>query len=307
MIFDPKNYHVQIIQRSKEILKILIVEDKLSKEQLDLFWRATEFDDETRREIYNIIEETSTPMQNHHVMQFLNKFLESSDAIITPEAISCISEMGKYSRGSLEQSKSIADLLWRFSTSQTKLLEISSIAITKLCELMKIFKYSEAKPFFINCLDNLRIGVALINTIKILRSLFKEVEYVLTHFDTRRNADSDEKWTKEAQDEIEQKTTEDENIICTSACIRHYIDNEGLVDVLIDNLMKYSKITQSRLCKVKEKQKAHEFVFEGGYDYKTNITERLEFIKFLASHSFYTISRKEVDVIWSLLIDECSY
>ena len=120
MIFDPKNYHVQIIQRSKEILKILIVEDKLSKEQLDLFWRATEFDDETRREIYNIIEETSTPMQSHHVMQFLNKFLESSDAIITPEAISCISEMGKYSRGSLEQSKSIADLLWRFSTSQTK-------------------------------------------------------------------------------------------------------------------------------------------------------------------------------------------
>lgn len=305
MIFDPKNYHVQIIQRSKEILKILIVEDKLSKEQLDLFWRATEFDDETRREIYNIIEETSTPMQSHHVMQFLNKFLESSDAIITPEAISCISEMGKYSRGSPEQSKSIADLLWRFSTGQTKYLEISSIAITKFCELMKKFKYSEAKPYFINCLDNLRNGVASINTIRILRSLFREVEYVLTHFDTRRQADSDdERRTKEAQDEIEQKTTEDENIICTSACIRHYIDNEGLVDVLLDNLVKYSKITQSRLGEVKEKQKAHEFVFEGGYDHKTNITERLEFIKFLASHSSYTISRKEVDVIWSLLIDE---
>ena len=55
-------------------------------------------------------------MQSYHVMQFLNKFLESSDAIITPEAISCIFEMGKYSRGLPEQSKSIADLLWRFST-----------------------------------------------------------------------------------------------------------------------------------------------------------------------------------------------
>ena len=87
---------------------------------------------------------------------------------------------------------------------------------------MKKFKYSEAKPYFINCLNNLRNCVVSINTIRILRSLFREVEYVLTDFDTRRQADSDdEKRTKEAQDEIEQKTIEDDNIICTSACIRH--------------------------------------------------------------------------------------
>lgn len=214
LIFDPKNYHVQIIQRSKEILKFLIVEDKFSKEQLDLFWRATEFDDETRREIYKIIEETSTPMQSHHVMQFLNKFQEEKEAKIIPEAVNCIFEMGKYSKGSQDQSRSIANLLWRFSTDQNNPLDVSNIAITKFCELLKKWKYSDAKSYFYGCLNNLKNHVASIESIKILRRIFRDVEFILTHFDRKKQTDSDdEKQTKETQDETDQKASEDEDII----------------------------------------------------------------------------------------------
>lgn len=305
IIFDSKNYHVQIIQRSKEILKFLIVEDKLTKTQLDLFWKATEFDDETRREMYNIIQETSAPMQSHHVMQFLNKFLENSDAVITPEAINCIFEIGKASKGSAEQARSIADLLWRFSIDQNNALEVSNIAITKFCELMRKWKYSEAKPYFLSCLSNLKNDVASIESIKVVCKLFKAVEFVLTRFEDRiKQAESDETRTKEAQEEISQKSTEDDEIICTSACIMHFIDKERLIDVFLENFVKYSKASQLRLSEVKDKAKTQDFVFEGRYDHKTNITERLEFIKFLASHSSYMISRKEVDTIWSLLIDD---
>ena len=304
LIFDPKSYHVQIIQRSKEILKFLIVEDKFSQEQLDLFWRATEFDDETRREIYKIIEETSTPMQSHHVMQFLNKFQEDKDAKIIPEAVNCIFEMGKYSKGSQDQSRSIANLLWRFSTDQNNPLDVSNIAISKFCELLKKWKYSDAKSYFFSCLNNLKNYNASIESIKILRKIFRDVEFILTHFDRKKQVDSDdEKQTKETQDETDQKASEDEDIIWTSACILHFIEKENLIDVFLDNFVNYSKVSQSKLTEIKEKTKVHEFVFEGRYDHKTNITERLEFIKFLASHSSYTISRKEVDTIWNMLID----
>ena len=98
IIFDHKNYHVQIIQRSKEILKFLVTEDKLSSEELDLFWKGTSFDDETRREIYKIIEEVSGVMKNHHVVQFLDKFTKDKDVKIIPEAVNCIFEMGKSSK-----------------------------------------------------------------------------------------------------------------------------------------------------------------------------------------------------------------
>ena len=309
LIFDQKNYHVQIIQRSKEILKFLIVEDKLSEEQLNLFWRATEFDDETRREMYKIIDESSTPMQTHHVMQFLNKFKAEKDAKIIPEAVNCIYEMGKFSKGTTEHSQSIADLLWRFATDQQNPLEVSNIAITKLADLLKKWKYSTAKPYFYKCLDNLRNHQASIESIKILRRIFRDVEYILTSFDRKKAEDKDfERGDKASDDNEDQeeniRKNEDENIICTSACILHFIEKENIIEVFLQDFREYSKAAQARLDQVKEKGKVQEFIFDGRFDHKTNITERLEFLKFLASHSSYTISRKEVDVIWSSLVDE---
>ena len=313
IIFDQKNYHVQIIQRSKEILKFLIVENSLGDAELSMFWKATEFDDETRREMFKIIHEVSTPMTTEHKIQFLNKFKEDTKAKIIPEAVDCIYEMGKFTSGSFENAQSVAELLWKFAVDESNPLEVSNLSITKLCDLLKKWKYTVAKPFFYNCLENLKNNKATIESIKVMKKIFRDVEYVLTRLrhdgDQERNDDAEESNTGDDQEQPEtqqvaEESKEDENIICTSACILHFIEKEDLIKVFLDNFIEYSKTTQKLLDQVKDKSKVQEYVFSGRYDHKTNITERLEFLKFLAAHSSYTISRNEVDKIWSFLIDK---
>lgn len=303
VIFDPKNYHVQIIQRSKEILKFLIVQDKLDEQSLNLFWRGTEFDDETRREMYKIIHESCTPMKTHHVMQFLEKFKKEKNAKIIPEAVECIFEMGKFSHDTAEHSRSIAEILYRISTDQSNPVGVSNLAISKFCDLLKKWKFSSAKPFFTSCIENLKAHKGSIESIKILKKIFRDVEYILTSFKSKKDSDEETEEGKEAN-EHQEIVKEDENIICTSACILHYIEEEKLIEIFLDDFISYSKASQKRLEEVKDKSKTQEFIFNGRFDHKTNITERLEFLKFLAAHSPYTISRKEVDIIWSTLIDE---
>ena len=289
LIFDSKNYHVQIIQRSKEILNFLITEDKLTQDQLDLFWRGTEFDDETRREIYKIIEEVSSSMKSHHVMEFLNKFTSDKDAKIIPETVNCIFEMGKSSKVSEEHSLAIAELLWRFASEEKNPVEVSDAAITKIGDLLKKWKFSTAKPYFYKCLDNLKTHSSSIESLKILRKIFKDVEYV-------SKTKPDEEAGNQEEDKKEQ---EDEGITNCDSCIIYFIEKEKILEVFLDNLRNYSKVTQGKITEVKDKTKIQEFKFEGRYDHKTNINQRLEFLKFLAAHSEFTISRKEVDIIWS--------
>ena len=305
VIFDQKNYHVQIIQRSKEILKFLIVENKLTEEQLNLFWKGTEFDDETRREMYKIIEEASTPMQPHHVMQFLNKITAEKDAKIIPEAVNCVYEMGKYTKDSTETSQAIVNLLWRFATDQQNPLDVSNTAITKLADLLKKWKFSTAKTYFYKCLDNLKNHNAEIESMKILKRIFRDVEYPLTSFGNEQvESRQKEGEDKAANLEENKKDEKEDGIVNTSTCILHFIEKENILQVFLDDFKHYNKKTQSNYEKVKDKSKVKEHVFDGRYDHQTNIKERLEFVKFLASYSSFTISRKEVNVIWSLLIDE---
>jgi hypothetical protein len=303
LIFDLKDYHVQIIQRSKEILRFLIVEDKLSEKMLNLFWRGTEFDDETRREIYKIIEECSSPMKEHHVKQFLNKFISEKNAKIIPEAVVCIYEMGKFSKGDASENElAVGELLWRFATDIKNPPEVSNSAITKLGDLLKKWKFSTAKPYFYKCLDNLKTHKASIESMKIFKRIFKEVEYVIASFKDRNFGEDDD--VKETEGDKPKEDKVDEDIISPSTCIHHFIQEENIIDALLDNLQTYSKFTQGQVHKVKDQTKISEYIFEGRYDHRTNITERLEFLKFLALYSHFTISRKQVDFIWSCLVDE---
>ena len=306
IIFDHKNYHVQIIQRSKEILKFLITEDKLTEKQLDLLWKGTAFDDETRREVYKIIEEVSSSMKSNHVLGFLNKFTTDKEVKITPEAVDCIFEMGKSSRTSSEHSLAIAELLWRFATDHKNPIDVSDIAITRLGDLLRKWEFSTAKPYFYKCLENLKNHYSIIESLKILKKIIKDSDYAdLPEVSTDAEFHPQEDQEEETKGSQEEKVVAEENgIYNRSDCIIHFIEKENILELLLDDIQAYSKITQGKISEVKDKSKIQEFIFKGRYDHKTNITQRLEFLKFLAANSTYTISRKEVDIIWNCLVDE---
>ena len=86
--------------------------------------------------------------------------------------------------------------------------------------------------------------------------------------------------------------------------IDHFINNEGLIDVILSNFLNYCKTTQSILHHVIDKVQVEEHCFVGRYDHTININIRLNFLTFLAAHSSYKIGYNELSAIYNMLIDQ---
>jgi hypothetical protein len=54
-LFDPKKTHLQLVQRTTDVLKLLLAENSLSQQLLEQFWSLTKAD--YKFEIYKIINE----------------------------------------------------------------------------------------------------------------------------------------------------------------------------------------------------------------------------------------------------------
>ena len=74
IIFHPTKYHVQIIARSDEVLKLLLNEDKFTDEDLEQVWDARAFDGEVEKEVYTLIRHCSYHMQADVKRKILAKF-----------------------------------------------------------------------------------------------------------------------------------------------------------------------------------------------------------------------------------------
>ena len=57
ILFDPKKTHLQIVQRTNDVLKLLLMEDMFSLEIMEMFWSLAKTD--YKFEIYKIINDVS--------------------------------------------------------------------------------------------------------------------------------------------------------------------------------------------------------------------------------------------------------
>lgn len=64
-IFDTKKTHIQLVQRSSDILKLLLQEDLLTIQILEQFWSLSKTD--YKVEIYKIINEISVWFKQPHI------------------------------------------------------------------------------------------------------------------------------------------------------------------------------------------------------------------------------------------------
>lgn len=55
LIFSPRRFHLQIVQRSVEVIKIYISEKKFEQPQIDILWDSTLIDETALIEVYKII------------------------------------------------------------------------------------------------------------------------------------------------------------------------------------------------------------------------------------------------------------
>ena len=78
-IFGP-NYHSQIINKSKEIVKLLLLENQLSKEEIELIWNCTKRGDlEAKVTILKLLSELADNLKEDYVEMLLNNIKSTTD------------------------------------------------------------------------------------------------------------------------------------------------------------------------------------------------------------------------------------
>lgn len=59
-VFDPARVHLQIVQRSHEIIRIYARNDKLSPEHVRRMWESTATDETSQIEVYKVLIDASS-------------------------------------------------------------------------------------------------------------------------------------------------------------------------------------------------------------------------------------------------------
>lgn len=86
-IYGP-NSHIQLINRSKDLLELMIKEDKLSDKEMELIWQATKKGDlEGRLSILKTFKEISKVLKQKHISMLLENIYQDSSQELIPEEI----------------------------------------------------------------------------------------------------------------------------------------------------------------------------------------------------------------------------
>ena len=89
-IYGP-NSHIQLINKSKELLEIMIQEDKLSDKEIDLIWSATKNGDlEGKLTILKTFKEISKSLKPKHIKLLLDSIYQSTGSDLINEEIEVI-------------------------------------------------------------------------------------------------------------------------------------------------------------------------------------------------------------------------
>lgn len=116
-IWDSKKTHMQLVQRSNDIFKLLMKEDKMSNELLDLFWNLTNTP-AYKSEVFKIINEAAFHLKTSHIEYFFNKITQTPNDKLSMEEFNALSELGKYCKNQEFMNK-VSNFFWKIITEAT--------------------------------------------------------------------------------------------------------------------------------------------------------------------------------------------
>lgn len=61
--FSRERGHMQFVQRSEELIKLLISQDALSEEEMEMVWASKKLDENTKLEVYKIFNELASRLK----------------------------------------------------------------------------------------------------------------------------------------------------------------------------------------------------------------------------------------------------
>ena len=153
-IWDARKTHAQLVQRSDEIFKLLLKEDKLDDKIMALFWSLTKSDYQPA--VLKIISDCSYYLKQRHFDFLFNEITGNVPAEkLSIADFNCLCDMGKSAK-SLEFLQKIVEFFWHIVVnSENYKEELVENCLSKFAEMVKYWSLDKKKVIFANLIKQL--------------------------------------------------------------------------------------------------------------------------------------------------------
>jgi ubiquitin carboxyl-terminal hydrolase 34 len=265
-IYGP-NSHIQLINKSKDLLEIMLKEDKLSDGEMEMIWSATKKGDlEGKLTILRTLKEISKSLQPKHISALLDNIYNSKSTELVDDEIDLIYELSTHK----SQGEEILERCIKFFTqcllsSKNDEGERTQILINKIFETTKLnpsFKSSVIKTA-LECLEK---GDTVNLALKLLTKYLKDSD-LETDFDLNSLL----------------------------------LQNNKLVTLFCDGFIKYINVVKE---KAKNWTQDIDLLPLKDFSHSQNIKARLQFINVLISQRLWGVSENDpIDFVYTNLIE----
>lgn len=244
MIWDPKKTHLQIVQRTNEVFKLLLRENMLSEELLNMFWSLSKSD--YRSEIVKIINDTSIYLKQPHIEFIFSQIKEIPSNELKVSEFECLCELGRYCKDEEFKNK-VCNFFWDIISNSTGYnAEIIENCLNKFCEMVKYWEVKQKAMFFNKINDAmLKFDSPVIPILKLFKKLVEDqkekTRYSMntgTKFTSTGRAVANFS-TSQVNDEQSQNTMEKELTLDDALNSLQQDETKGLVQSLLANLSDY--------------------------------------------------------------------
>lgn len=294
------NSHIQLINKSKDLVEIMLSENKLSEGDIKIIWEATKKGDlEGKLEILKLLKEISLYLKENHINMLLENIYSSDPENLIKEEIDLIYDLathytqprkeiekvinfffkGLFSSKLEEQDEKMSNLIGKvvdIAKEQSTQLALNSTNIEKFPDepnVHRIIGGNNKESYFVKyilniLLENLRNNIQnSFVSLKVLKSFMKEMPdiYLKKNQEKQQNQSN----TTTSHDEGTENSNNESEIL----------NLENLCVIIFNNLEEYRKAVKC-LTKTKNWNKDLDLLPIDSFNYTQNMRIRLEFFMF---------------------------
>ena len=296
-IYGP-NSHIQLINKSKDLLEIMLQEDKLSSGEMEMIWNGTKKGDlEGKLTILKTLKEISQSLKEKHIKMLLENIYLSEPQVLINEEIDLIYDLATHpSQPKNELEKCIKFFLNGLFASKTDDAEKTAILVNKIFQITKLNK--KLMVAVLNeLIENIKHNKNAYLSFKLLGKFIvdfdKEIIYGNNNNNYNNNSDNN-------SPKMHLPADISEDALCKNIFEENLIEKEKIVKLYITNFTEY-KLQVKAMVENKNWSKDIDLLPFDNFTYSQNIRARLNFLDILIRENVWNIQPDPIDFIFEIL------
>lgn len=276
-IFGPQS-HVQLVQRSGDILQLLLLEDALNLRYLQLIWSVSDRNDEDAKlAVYRVLSDNACFLLSTHMDYLIDRISFIPPGQLIKEDIDLIHSFTKFPLRAGPVLVKASELLWKTLRENSVSGPVAELALDRFCDVLKGWDMRGSRiSTMARAVESIKEGKAAVQCFKIIRKILPSFPLIVS---------TSEVLTK---DNVHEKLLSDFH----------------LMDVFFSNFHRFKAKSAEFLSPSLSESELSSIVVCDRTGYKDQIEERLGFLRTLYEGSRLKLKQDYISNLWEICYEE---